>query len=671
MAKHLGPFDARVTRYVRPDQPYTCGRTGDPCLHGPGPDGRCSESDNRCIPIPSEGRQRRNMFLRVLFLTFGLALIFISADWSVSLDPGARSSAHSQFQCSQCHDPELSSTFTFMSRGLLGIGDSHSSEQCLECHDMGENAVNPHSVSPERWEKVLADGSRTLGGIASIPCARCHVEHRFESPATGLNDARCQACHQKRFPSFHKGHPEFGDEYGVPIRAIQFDHFNHANKHFMEKPDLAPDRCDHCHTLGPDGNRMRVKPFSMSCAGCHEDSIGGRGPAGKDLGFEVLAIPDIDTTTLSEAGMELGDWPFNGTEFPESWSRRWIRHALDADPSLTQLSGIELWSLEGQSEAVLNSASHLAWAYKEALLDAAEGNLESLINRMVPAAAGSLTHDETAQLAALLPRSLLVEASDAWFPHLSEEVALHRAGEDLPGKDTAPVPQPGDGDPQGEGEDVDLLGDDLLDGDLLDEDLLDEDLLDENAVDAAPSTEAVSSPSSINPARWANAGGWYRVDSSIRYRPVQHADSFLRAWATLEARTGDQDPDSAQVFAQIFSEDSPGACASCHIGLQHGGDQVRWEPDSHRAEPFPRFTHFAHGPHILSNSDISCLGCHEPAKNKDLPNDWKAVTRNQCIECHGHPVEDRCTTCHEYHAGPRIDVIGITGLDILRSPEDR
>ena len=101
MAKQRSPFDARVTRYVRSDQPYSCGRTGDPCQHGPGPDGRCSEPDNRCIPVPSEGRQRRNMFLRVLFLTFGLALIIISGDWSVSLDPGARSSAHSQLQCSR------------------------------------------------------------------------------------------------------------------------------------------------------------------------------------------------------------------------------------------------------------------------------------------------------------------------------------------------------------------------------------------------------------------------------------------------------------------------------------------------------------------------------------------------------------------------------------------
>ena len=86
-----------------------------------------------------------------------------------------------------------------------------------------------------------------------------------------------------------------------------------------------------------------------------------------------------------------------------------------------------------------------------------------------------------------------------------------------------------------------------------------------DAIIAASATEETSSPASINPARWANAGGWYRVDASIRYRPVQHADSFLRAWATLEARTGDQDPDSAQVFAQIFSIDSPGACASCHV----------------------------------------------------------------------------------------------------------
>ncbi len=626
------------------------------------------------------------MFLRALFLTVGLALIIISGDWTVSLDPGARSSAHSHLQCSQCHDPELSNTLTFLSRGLLGIGDSHSSRQCLECHDMGENAVDPHSVSPQRWEKILAGGSPTSDGIASIPCARCHVEHRIESPETGLNDARCQACHQNRFPSFHEGHPEFGDEYGVPTRAIQFDHFSHANRHFLENPDLAPERCDQCHTLGPDGNRMQVKPFSMSCARCHEDSIGGRGPAGKDLGIEVLAIPDIDTATLREAGMELGDWPFNGTEFPESWSRRWIRHALDTDPSLTDLSGIELWSLEGQSEAVLNSASRLAWGYKEALLDAADGNLESLILRMVPTGADTLTHDETAQLAALLPRSLLEEASDAWFPHLSEEVALHRAGEDLPGKDTAAAAQSEEDDPPGEGDDDDLLGDDLLgddllDGDLLDEDLLEEDLLeedlldgdllDENAVDAASSTEDTPGSSSVNPARWANAGGWYRVDSSIRYRPVQHADSFLRAWATLEARTGDQDPDSAHVFAQIFSSDSPGACASCHVGLQHGSDQVRWQPDSHREEPFPRFTHFSHGPHILGNSDISCLGCHEPAMNKDLANDWKSVTRNQCTDCHGHPIEDRCTTCHDYHAGPRSGVFSVTGLDILRSPEDR
>ena len=341
---------------------------------------------------------------------------------------------------------------------------------------------------------------------------------------------------------------------------------------------------------------------------------------------------------------------------------------MSEDTDLEILSGVELYDLENQPDEVLAATQKLALQFKNQLRKALDSDLEIFIRSLVsPAEEMDVDRVQISRLSGKLPRSLLEQARTSWFPPPEEEsvISSESSTEDDSMRD------------ENDDDDDDLLVDDDDDDLLTDDD--DDLLLDESHPadlattdrDESSITRSGGTISAIDPDKWANAGGWYFDAPSIRYRPVEHADRFIQEWATMEAKIGGKDPDSKSIFQQVFGPLAAGNCATCHIGVQLDEPQVLWSPASMRPPSYPQATHFSHGPHVLSGSSATCLSCHEIASDPQLSNDWKSISRNTCTECHGQQIQSGCTTCHEYHVGPRSRLLNSARIEQLNLPRKK
>jgi len=170
----------------------------------------------------------------------------------------------------------------------------------------------------------------------------------------------------------------------------------------------------------------------------------------------------------------------------------------------------------------------------------------------------------------------------------------------------------------------------------------------------------------FNPETWAELGGWYRQDFTIRYRPMGHADRFLRSWLdyTGTAFGTERQGMLAPVFNQLSSPDAVGRCTKCHsVDDESGTQHVKWKPfNSGRVKD--RFTKFSHEPHIDAVGDKGCRTCHEldPAPDTYLKTyegdnpavfspTFSPIEKNMCTDCHtDEAAGETCTLCHNYHA---------------------
>jgi hypothetical protein len=166
---------------------------------------------------------------------------------------------------------------------------------------------------------------------------------------------------------------------------------------------------------------------------------------------------------------------------------------------------------------------------------------------------------------------------------------------------------------------------------------------------------------------WAEHGGWYRDDFTLRYRPSGHADMFLTQWLSLTGATPGtkSGPFAGAVFEALARRDAPGICAKCH-SVDHIGDgamAVNWTGS--RSDPRTQaFTRFSHAAHFNQLNDEGCLSCHarDPdAKSasgyqdrdpKTHAGNFKSVARSTCAECHtASGAGEQCVSCHDYHVG--------------------
>ncbi len=171
----------------------------------------------------------------------------------------------------------------------------------------------------------------------------------------------------------------------------------------------------------------------------------------------------------------------------------------------------------------------------------------------------------------------------------------------------------------------------------------------------------------VDPEVWADLGGWYRGDLALYYKPVGHADQFVKAWLQFGGATqGSPDrPAARAVFAVLSDVGAPGRCAKCHSSDQHaaGAMEVNWSGERPRPG-IKTISKFSHISHFSLLDEKGCRTCHrinwgakyaEGFKDHDpfvFSSNFTSIGIESCAGCH---VEDKageaCLICHQYHVG--------------------
>jgi len=745
MKPRLQNFDHRSSDYERPAQAWVCGRAstgkpcplgpnkkgacrtlsecrprrsqdswvcsrpksaGGPCKKGPTADGQCCRSLPPCVPVRSLRSRRGHFTTFATMVCFGLLLFLVGSRINADLiDAGAVYNGHAEIEaCGDCHVAFDSGPIGWMKAAFADDNPGADNEKCLACHKWGEDAPNAHTLpKPEltdligKFEKTAATApvpwsvqmSRTIFPVpheaenGKLACGACHKEHEGEEAnLLEVANARCQSCHQLTFPSFSDGHPSFGDYPYLRRTRVIFDHDSHNRKNFPEKQKQGvkpPETCDSCHAPDATGRFMLTADFADTCARCHSEDIIGETVAGPK-GTPVIAVPELDLETLADQGIGIGEWPETPLAFDIS---PYTKLLIASDPAiaedLTVIEETDLQDLTDASDAELQSLARIAWAIKELMFDLVISGMGTLETQVEASLDSALDTDTVGRLIGHIPQDVIAAAGTAWFPNLKQEVVAYR--ETKPG---------GQGVPAIQGTDAD---DDLSDDQALDDDAelqagivlaqANSTIEVQNLPPADPSleNEALGLPT-LDPEEWAKAGGWYRKDYILYYRPVGHEDAVLRTWLDISAKSFGTPAEryGDALFQLLADKNTPGRCTKCHSVDQRpgGGLEINWgtfEPVVGES----KFTTFVHTTHFSAVGDDGCIACHRLNEDTNYqksfeqrdPDQFVAnfapMKREVCADCHIEPsAGDTCTMCHQYHIGEfAVEGIPATRIDDL------
>ena len=185
---------------------------------------------------------------------------------------------------------------------------------------------------------------------------------------------------------------------------------------------------------------------------------------------------------------------------------------------------------------------------------------------------------------------------------------------------------------------------------------------------AAESLEPpLEGPELVSDSEWSIGGGWYVEDFSLVYRPVGHADAFLKAWLEFVGIVDPRPSDGAarRLFAALSDTKAVGYCGKCHSidGKSDDVLKVNWQP-YHPVGGRQTFTKYDHESHFaLIDSVKGCTQCHTlyseapylAAFESTDPSQFTPgfnPSRETCAACHAEgQAGDTCITCHNYHIG--------------------
>ncbi len=596
-------------------------------------------------------------------------------------------------------------------------------------YDAGDNSLPVQRDSLLHRIAFPAPNMSLAPGETTIFCATCHEEHQGAvHDQTTMSKHRCQTCHTSKFGSFADSHPEFSSYPFDRRTRIIFDHKSHFGKHFpktkaAESPDkVVPSVCADCHRPGTGQKYMEIARYSSMCASCHDGEILGTTRASGPKGVDFLAVPGLDVATLAERGIDIGEWPMDS----EAELTVFMRALIATDPKGAEIvngvSDLDLLDLTDASDEQLGKVKAVAWSVKN-LFSQLENTQLSKAMMTMPENSDGTKFDRTqmADLTGIMSRDVIMSGNREWFPNLSDDLEQFNkaeptksfgvsdddqnrpTGQPLPSELQEPEPEivegegeilpESDGDILGESdgdilaeESGDLSGSDTLttDGDIAN--AADDDTLelggDDEVKDDASLIEIgeISQPDDnddegksaaepvqpMDPESWAEFGGWYRQDFTIRYRPSGHSDRFLRNWLDYSGHAlgSDQATLLAPIFDQLASRDAIGRCTKCHsVDNEDDFKHVMWQAFSTR-QVKNRFTTFSHKPHISASGSKGCVLCHELStsdadymKTYDggLPTmfapNFPVMAKAVCSTCHTEQAAgETCTLCHNYHA---------------------
>lgn len=169
----------------------------------------------------------------------------------------------------------------------------------------------------------------------------------------------------------------------------------------------------------------------------------------------------------------------------------------------------------------------------------------------------------------------------------------------------------------------------------------------------------------VDAEEWAQAGGWYRQDYAIYYRPIGHKDRFITSWLQLTGPGAPRENKGAasSVFNFLTGKDAQGSCAKCHSvdDVPGKGRVVNFAPATVQSKA-GQFTRFMHEPHFGLMGDRGCLGCHALEKGRSplksyeqgdprlFVSNFGNIKKDACQSCHASGVARQdCSLCHVYH----------------------
>ena len=483
------------------------------------------------------------------------------------------------------------------------------------------------------------------------------------------------------FEAFSEGHPSFGDYPYLRRTRLIFDHDSHNRKNFPEKLKQGvkpPETCDSCHMPDGTGRFMLTADFDDTCALCHGEDIIGETVAGPK-GTPIIAVPELDLLTLQERGIAIGEWPDAPFAIDISaYTKLLIAADSVVADDLLVIEDTDLQDLSDASDAEIQAVGRVAWAIKELLFDLTIAGMEILETKVEASLDSALDTDTLGRLVGHIPQDVVAAAGQAWFPSLKQEVVAYRASK--PESLAAPTAEGKAADdtlsePENLGAAQSANGDGIV---LAQASTIQvEELPNDNEAE----NEALGLPT-LDPEEWAKAGGWYRKDYVLYYRPVGHEDVVFRTWLDISARSFGTPAEryGDALFRLLADKNTPGKCTKCHsVDQQQGGGlEVNWAPFKPLAGE-TKFTTFVHATHFSAVGDEGCITCHqlnntakyqETYKESD-PHKFVAnfapMKSETCAECHVEKsAGDTCTMCHEYHIGEfATESIPATRIDAL------
>ena len=708
----LGPNGKGTCRTLSECRPrrghdgWSCSRpksAGGPCEQGPFADGTCCRNLPPCLPVRSL-RARRGRFTAVATaVCLGVLLFLVGSRINADLiDAGTVYTGHAEIEsCGDCHVAYSGGPVGWLTAAFADDDPVADNDKCLACHKWGDDAQNAHTMprpeladligkfeqaaqtSPMPWTIQV---SRTVFPTPQVAhngplaCGACHKEHEGEDfDLLEVTNDRCQSCHQVTFPSFSNGHPSFGDYPYLRRTRVIFDHDSHNRKNFpeMKKQGVKPpETCNSCHAPDGTGRFMLTADFADTCALCHSEDIIGESVAGPK-GTPVIAVPELDLETLQERGIAIGEWPETPLAFDIS---PYTKLLIAADPTIADdlqvIEQTDLQDLTEAGDAELQSVARIAWAIKELMFDLIISGMGVLESQVEASLDNALETDTVGRLVGHIPQDVIAAAGAAWFPNLKQEVVAYR--------ETKPA---GQASPPIQGDDAeDDLSNDQATSDGSEGAII---LAQNSAIEvqslppADPSAEndALGLPT-LDPEEWAKAGGWYRKDYILYYRPVGHEDAVLRTWLDISANAFGTPAEryGNELFQLLADKNTPGKCIKCHSVDQQpgGGLEINWgtfQPVAGES----RFTTFVHSTHFSAVGDDGCIACHRLNEDTNYQESFEKrdpfqfvanfapMKRETCADCHvEQSAGDNCTMCHQYHIGEfAIEGIPPTRIDDL------
>jgi len=560
----------------------------------------------------------------IAIAALGALVMTLSGSWrNEFLAPGALSAHHAQLlegknatqRCAQCHAAGLAAIGTWWEHSFGG-GELSPTQSllCLECHRDAigqELAMAAHGVELASLEALTA--ARLTGGAVQA----VSWDERRRNPSEPI---ACSACHREHQGRMH----DLAAVSNVACQACHRQEFASVvdgHPEFNGWPHLRRTRiafdhaahqlkhfleekrefaCAACHKADATGQRQLTASFSDSCAACHDKSIA----ASFADGVTFLALPTVDVETLADHDIQLAPWPEAATGDFEGAPSLFAKLLMQADAEGAAALGV-LGPDFDLYDVDIEDPTQL-----RAVAQAAE-SLRAIVNELADQGEPAIA----ARLKALLGREPTAEEIARLSGRLSSET-MKTVRDEWFGASANGASN-----------------------------------------NAVPDEEEKGSSS---------AGGW-EVDQNslaLRYRPIGHADPWLRAWLDVlaEGASGSHGKLIEPLLQQAMKPTAPGQCGSCHsLDRIDGKFVIQWGPLDVEREP-RGFTRFNHAPHIVQPKAGDCANCHQFAVRAEMmasyaerdphrsTSGFAPMSKAACAVCHTSAAAgDSCTQCHRYH----------------------